>query len=245
MSDSGKYWSASWNFSVGCWPCSPACENCWARRMVSMWAASNQALGLTLQDVRWTGQVVALLDRLQLPAEWQEGKVVAVNWLGDLFYSRTLRDIPGKALDVMLSEQTHEYLMLTKRPELMVEFISRNEDRILTHGAHLWWGVTAWDQVSFDQAVRYLARVPVKTWISLEPMLGPVTASCEQLQAIDWMVMGSETGPGARTCATEWIGHLAMNCEVNGVPVWVKQGPGECVREAPGPIESRLQTCNH
>ena len=103
----GKYWTAAWNFAVGCQACSRACANCWAPLQVARWAEREKRVAPTVSQGRWTGRVALLEDRLDLPLHWRTPRVVAVNWLGDLFHPFVEDETILRAWDVMSSCPQH------------------------------------------------------------------------------------------------------------------------------------------
>jgi len=223
----GKYWTASWNFAVGCSPCSLACRNCWAPSQVARWAEREFLVRKTIRRGsngcwQWTGKVVFLEERLEMPLHWRKPRVVAVNWLGDLFHKNVSGSMIRSALNIMLEPTCykHQFLLLTKRYWRMAEFAVSLDER---WPDHVWWGLTAWNQVSFHSACEVLAKIPGETWISLEPLLEPVTPAIEQLENINWLVVGAETGSQGRLINGDWIQRICEACQAAGVTIWVKQ----------------------
>jgi protein gp37 len=118
----------------------------------------------------------------------------------------------------MVTHPTHQILTCTKRVE--------NLHRLPSLPGHIWIGATAWDQASLDRALNALGRVghPSK-WLSLEPLLGPV--SLPVTAPVHWIVAGAETGTGARPCEASWLWKLRLDCATLGIPLWVKQAPNQ------------------
>jgi len=263
----GKYWTASWNFAVGCSPCSSACRNCWAPLQVARWAEREPRVRKVIRQVngcwQWTGKVAFLEERLEMPLRWRKPRVIAVNWLGDLFHPHISYDIQRRAINRMAwNHRDHQWLVLTKRPEKMLRRfntwfggqpgllgISRREIFAYKAPQRIWWGATAWNQESIDSTCEVLAKIPGKTWLSLEPLLEAVTPAIEQLENINWLVVGAETGPQGRLINGDWIQHICEACQAAGVPVWVKQINAKRQRllygrewnQAPAPIAKVLQ----
>jgi len=112
----------------------------------------------------------------------------------------------------------------------------------LTEHSRLWFGVTAWDQLSWDHAINVLARIPGKRWISLEPYIETIIPRPGDFDVLDWLVIGGETGSGARLMPPNVSGLWLAPCKEAGLPVWVKQWGrnyvmGSTPREAPPEIQ--------
>jgi len=89
---------------------------------------------------------------------------------------------------------------------------------------YLWFGVTCEDQTSANARIKLLAQVPAQVrFVSFEPLLGPVELSAEQWKALDWIIIGCESGPGRRPCKGEWVESLIHQADERDVPVFVKQ----------------------
>jgi len=204
--------------------------------MVARWAVKEPRVRPTVEKRegrwRWTGERAVLEERLQIPLHWAKPRVVAVNWLGDLFRvpppgSRPVDVANSKwaidrAFRFMVKCRQHQFLVLTKRRGRMLQFgdrwAAKYKEEVL---AHIFWGITAWDQPSFNRARDMLGMIPGRTWISLEPLLGPVELSGHPMP--DWIVLGAETGPKARPMQPTWAKNVRDQCLRACVPFWLKQ----------------------
>lgn len=227
-----KYWDAMWNFVMGCTPCSPACDRCyaarWARRMAAMTrdpdmrAAWNEVVGPN----GWTGQV-RVRTTLLLDGPVPPGKAIFVCGMSDLFHE----DVPIETIhSVYGMAKTHPdttFLLLTKRPGRMLEAAERLVKYEWDIPSNLWWGVTAWDQNSLESALLCLSQIAGHRWLSLEPLLNPVSLASDTLCAIDQVIVGGETGKGARAAELEWFRTIRDECRGLYIPFFLKQISGK------------------
>jgi protein gp37 len=145
--------------------------------------------------------------------------------MSDLFHA----DIPDafvkSVFEVMLEVDRHVYQVLTKRPSRAARFCRQNMD-LFPGGVvppHIWMGTSIEDQ-KVDYRVRHLCAVPaVVRFLSCEPLLGPLDLDLED---IDWVIVGGESGPGFRRMELEWARHVRDQCETVGVPFFFKQVGG-------------------
>lgn len=219
MAKSSIEWTdATWNPVTGCNKVSPGCKHCYAERMAKRLCAMGQrnytnGFELTLQQ-----------HMLELPLKWKRPSQVFVNSMSDLFH----KDVPTayikKVFDVMKKAHWHQYQILTKRSERLREL-----------GCQLPWEPQMWMGVSIETE-DYLYRIEdlQKTcahikFLSLEPLLGPLSQL--NLQEIDWVIVGGESGPGARPMHPDWVRQIRDRCIHAQVPFFFKQWGG--------PVKSR------
>lgn len=203
----------TWNPVTGCTKISPGCKNCYAERM----AARLQAMGqprysrgfqVTLQD-----------DLIDLPLSWKSPSRVFVNSMSDLFHEAVPDSFVRQVFDTMAAAEHHSFQVLTKRPERAVQLASR-----LPWSQNIWLG-TSVERVDYTFRVRELRRVPAAVrFLSVEPLLGPIPRL--PLSGIDWVIVGGESGPGARPMKPEWVRSIRDRCERKGVPFFFKQWGG-------------------
>ena len=216
-----KYWTRQWNPMIGCKPCSPACENCYA----AAWA-------------RRFGQSFEPHETNQKPP--RSGVVFCGN-MTDLFgiWTRIQRNFIADTLYKGVSTAT--YLWLTKHPSRMRQ---RIEEVCLCHkwrermSSHHYFGFTAENQEWYDARIRdFRAANLLNGWLSAEPLLGPIDLGLRYIapedQPFDWVVVGCESGPKRRPCKLEWIESIVEQCRYASVPVFVKQIDigGKCVTD--------------
>ena len=204
-----KYWTAQWNPVIGCKPCSPACENCYA----AAWA-------------RRFGQSFKPHATKQRPP--RKGVVFCGN-MTDLFGEWVKR--PSDYLmepHYTIESVTAEYLWLTKRVDGMCHALSQLApptawDDGMWKGTHN-FGFTAENQEWYDRRAAEARNFPswANLWLSAEPLLGPVAIG-SLVNNLRWVVVGCESGPNRRPCKIEWVESIVEQCRKAGVPVFVKQ----------------------
>lgn len=224
---SGIEWTEStWNPSTGCDKVSPGCKHCYADRM----AVRLRAMG---QDNYKNGFKLTIHDHmLNKPLLWRKPQVIFVNSMSDLFH----KDIPlafiQKVFDVMGKAYWHRFQVLTKRSERLLEL-----DPLLKWHPNIWVGVSVESQ-DYVFRVDHLRKTNAKTkFLSLEPLLGSLPNL--NLADIDWVIVGGESGPGARPIKPEWISGIRDQCQNLGVPFFFKQWGGANKKKAGRLFEGR------
>ena len=231
--EDGIYWDCQCPVFNGCERHGPACDRCWAigfawrfgwnrseklQRRFGPLVEYNDS-GEVEREYDWTGATTFDRSPLLKLARVKAGKVVAFSWYGDWMHKQSIENIRIVLDEIQIIEQ-HDFLTLTKRPENLL-----NSLRGWYPIKHLWLGVTAWDQESYNNACKYLSELPGwHTWISLEPMLSPVDITQSDFRP-DFLVVGAETGRGAREIDPAKILTVHRQCRTWDVPCWVKHIP--------------------
>lgn len=239
----------SWNPVTGCTPVSEGCRNCYARRIAHR-LSQNPAVP---HRERYEGfRVSCWPERLEEPLRLRKPRRVFVSSMGDLFHEDVSDEFICRVFAVIaLTPVKHKFLILTKRPHRMREFIlglpQRDETFRLWVRAggewplsNLWLGVTAENQARADERIPILLQIPAAVrFVSCEPLLGPVdiykyldiydppTLSNPDgynpdKVLLDWVICGGETGPGARPMHPDWVRSLRDQCQAAGVPFFFK-----------------------
>ncbi len=208
-----EWTEATWNPVTGCDKVSPGCKNCYAERL----ALRLQAAG-TAQDINGF-QLTLQPQVLERPTGWKKPKLIFVNSMSDLFH----RDIPTefikRVFSVMQTSSQHQFQVLTKRAERVAEL-----------NDHLIWGDNVWMGVSIEsndyrKRIDYLKRTSAKIkFLSLEPLLGPLPGL--DLEGIDWVIVGGESGPHSRPMKADWVRQIRAQCVTAKVPFFFKQWGG-------------------
>lgn len=213
-SNSQIEWTEStWNPVTGCTKVSPGCAHCYAERM----AKRLKAMG---QPNYVNGFAVALHEHaLELPLRWRKPQTIFVNSMSDLFHEKVPTDFILKVFDVMCRADWHCFQILTKRSARLRELAPR-----LDWPAHVWMGVSVETQ-DYVCRIDDLRQVPAAVrFLSLEPLLGPLTHL--DLDGIDWVIVGGESGPGARPMMECWVRDVRDQCRDARVPFFFKQWGG-------------------
>jgi protein gp37 len=177
----------TWNPITGCSPASAGCDHCYA-------AAISRRFKLP-----W-GEAHFHPERLDAPANFKTPGRVFVCSMGDIFHPTVQPGWRHEVFHAMHDAPWHTYIMPTKRPENMF--------RPSVNRPNWWFGVTCETQADADRRWPILCEVSSLRFVSVEPMLGPVTFRNWAVKP-DWVIAGPETGPGARPCRDEWIAELA------------------------------------
>lgn len=195
--------------------------------------------GLTVRNgtaaANWSGVVRLVPGRLDAPLHWKKPRMVFVDSMSDLFHESLDFITIGRIFNTMADAYWHTFQVLTKRPERMPEFCHK---WMASRGysfmpKNIWLGTSVENQAMFDRRVPYLDQIGAAvTFLSLEPLLERVNIEPFlydtmpvpwQTQSGRWVIVGGESGTGARPCALEWIGDVVAQCQDAKVPVFVKQ----------------------
>ncbi len=228
-----KYWDRAWSLVDGCTPVSEACDNCW---LAAMELRFNKCSGLLqvidgVRQPRFSGHIICREDRLDIPLKTRKPTVWAI-W-SDLFHEK----VPFKFIDavftVMKLQPHHTFLALTKRTFRAQHYIfgDKTPDNIYI-------GTTVENQEQADRRIPHLLQVPGNKFLSIEPMLGPIDLTNICITAgegdvrpwcdIDSVILGGESGHGARPMHPDWVRSVREQCQAAGVPFFFKQW-GDCV----------------
>jgi protein gp37 len=199
---------------------------------------------------RWTGKVELIPSMLDVPLRRRKPTTYFVNSMSDLFHKDLSIPDQEQVFRAMLSATQHTYQILTKRAGVMAERVPQIMHRICgphyATPAHIWLGVSVEDQQRADERIPHLLQTPAAVrFLSVEPLLGPVDLTRIEFrratwydaledhdgfgllgaahQKLDWVIVGGESGPGARPCDAAWIRSIVQQCKAAGVACFVKQ----------------------
>lgn len=232
----GIEWTdATWNPVTGCTKVSQGCKFCYAETVAErFWAKqyppNEDGTPRKFTDVRMH------YERLNQPLMWKKPRRIFVNSMSDLFHEKVPNFFISSVFEVMASTPHHTYQILTKRPELMQEYVYQwtNLNSVLPN---VWLGVSVEDQKAADERIPWLLKTPAAVrFLSCEPLLGPIdlTGNPEGLmwpwaeaiqngQSFDWVICGGESGQNARPMHPDWACSLRDQCQEAGVPFFFKQ----------------------
>lgn len=214
-----EWTEATWNPVTGCTKISAGCRNCYAERM----AFRLQAMG---QPNYLGGFDVAMHESaLDLPLRWSKPRLVFVNSMSDLFHERVPAEFIERVFSVMAQCPQHTFQVLTKRSKRLKEIASR-----LPWPHNVWMGVTI-EEGRYVSRIEDLRHVPSAVrFLSCEPLIGPIETL--DLGGIHWVIVGGESGPGARPMKPERVEAIMAKCHSAGVPFFFKQWGGTRKRVA-------------
>lgn len=240
----------SWNPTRGCALKSAGCKHCYAMRQARRFAGPGQAFeGLVnIKTGKWTGEGRFVADKLLEPMHWRDPSTVFVDSMSDLFYEGFSNEEIAAVFGVMAACPLHQFLILTKRAERLPEWFdwvlengpaviaenawarTQEEDRAIHERLrrpapwplpNVWLGVSVEDQDAANERIPHLRSVPAAVrFLSCEPLLGPLDLL---LSDIDWVIVGAESGPGARPCDDRWLADIQAQCKRAGVAYFLKQ----------------------
>lgn len=210
-----EWTEATWNPVTGCSKVSPGCAHCYAETLsirfgwsAKPWLPANAAENVILHP-----------ERMDQPLRWRRPRLVFVNSMSDLFHEHVPLHFIRSIFDVMIEADRHTFQILTKRPDRLVALAAR-----LEWPPNVWIGVSIENRRWIDRADA-LREVPAAVrFISAEPLLGPLDGL--NLQGIDWLIAGGESGTRHRVVDEEWIRQLRDLCHGQRVPFFYKQFGG-------------------
>jgi protein gp37 len=227
-----EWTEATWNPIAGCKIVSPGCTNCYAMRMAARLQAMGMAkyAGTTRKSGRrhvWTGRVNIDDDALGAPLKWKKPQRVFVNSMSDLFQEEIDEGFIGSVWRVMERAHWHSFQILTKRPDRMLQLLSKPTFRQLDN---VWLGTSVESEDYLDR-IGLLRRVPSRIrFISFEPLLGSIPSP--NLKGIHWAIVGGESGPLARPMEAWWVEDLRDACKDQKVAFFFKQWGGKRKKQA-------------
>ena len=231
----------TWNPVTGCTPVSPGCAHCYAAAM-----AKRLAGRCGYQPSPHEFAVMFHQKRLREPLRIKKPSRIFVSSMGDLFHKDVQPWMIRDVYDVMAAARHQTFVVCTKRPERFVPALYDEESRWYFGGGdylpNVWHLTSCENQEWFDKRVPHLLKFKAEgcgAWtvgVSLEPLLGPIDLS-EYIDRLAWVIVGGESGPGARPMHPDWVRSIRDQCQAAGVPFLFKQWgawvPGQLRHDAP------------
>jgi len=209
----------TWNPTTGCDRISAGCDHCYALTMAKRLKAMGQAKYQNDGNPVTSGPGFGLTlhaDSLDAPRHWREPRRIFVNSMSDLFHAKVPLDFVRQVFAVIDSTPQHTYQVLTKRAPRLPKVAGK-----LDWPPNLWMGVSVEDASHVDR-IDDLRAVPAAVrFLSLEPLLAPLPAL--DLDGIGWVIVGGESGPGARPMDLAWAREIVQQCKRSGTAPFVKQ----------------------
>ncbi len=237
MSDNSKIeWTdATWNPLRGCTKISPGCKHCYAETFAERFR------GVPGHPYEQGFDLRLVPHKLSEPFEWSGSRTVFVNSMSDLFQPNVPDAYVEEVVRVMVEANWHTYQVLTKRSERLGQLLS-SRLRFAANKEHIWWGVSVEDKNSGFPRVEHLraAKAAVR-FLSVEPLLEDLGDF--DISGIDWVIVGGESGPGARVMEREWVEPILKRCRKEGVPFFFKQWGGVQKSKAGRSLHGRTYDC--
>lgn len=198
----------TWNPTTGCNKVSPGCKHCYAETLTKRFPRSfSNGFKFTLHP-----------ERMNQPLQWRKPSMIFVNSMSDVFHEQMPLTYLREIFKVIEAAPQHTFQVLTKRHERLVELAP-----LLPWPKNLWMGVSVENQ-KYAHRVDHLRRVPAHVrFLSCEPLLGPLDLN---LDGIDWVITGGESGPKHRPVDVEWVRSIRDQCAEAGVAFFHKQWGG-------------------
>ena len=205
-----EWTNATWNPVTGC-------DHCYAERLAERFR------GVAGHPFEWGFDLRLRPERLEQPLAWRKPRMIFVNSMGDLFHKGVPRGFVDDVFDVMEQADHHIFQILTKRSSRMRDYINARY-RHRRAPEHIWAGVSIEDRTKLSRARHLRGTAAGLRFLSLEPLLGPLPDL--DVCGLHWVIVGGESGPGARPMDPEWPRQIRELCLAAGTPFFFKQWGG-------------------
>jgi len=219
-----EWTDATWNPVRGCSKISPGCKHCYAERFAERFR------GILGHPFEQGFDVRLVPEKLAEPLKWSEPRMIFVNSMSDLFHSEVPDSFITRIGETMRIARWHTYQVLTKRSERMRELLYGSLSEVAAL-RHIWWGVSVENRKhGFPRIADLQASPAAVRFLSVEPLLEDL--GVVPLDGISWVIVGGESGPGARPMKQEWVLSIREQCQRARVPFFFKQWGGVRKKEA-------------
>ena len=213
-----EWTDATWNPVRGCTKISPGCKHCYAERFAERFR------GVKGHPFEQGFDLRLIPSKLAEPLRWSKPRMIFVNSMSDLFHETVPLSYILRVAATMQVARWHTYQVLTKRSARLREVLS-GPLREAAKEAHIWWGVSVEDRRYGMPRIADLQAVPAAVrFLSIEPLLEDLGRL--PLDGISWVIVGGESGPGARPMEESWVLSIREQCEAASVPFFFKQWGG-------------------
>ena len=213
LKSSIEWTESTWNPVTGCNKISPGCKFCYAERM------ARRLKAMSSENYKDGFKLTVHENAVYLPLTWKKPQTIFVNSMSDLFH----KDIPVnflmKTFEVMNQANWHRFQILTKRSDILLKL-----DPIIQWSENIWMGVSVENQ-DYTYRIDHLRETNAHIkFLSVEPLIGEIKNI--DLTNIKWVIVGGESGPGARKMEESWVIRIKDICKESGVPFFFKQWGG-------------------
>ena len=224
LKSSIEWTDATWNPVRGCTKISPGCKHCYAETFAERFR------GVKGHPYEQGFDLRLVPGKLGEPLKWRAPKMIFVNSMSDLFHDLVPDSYIVAVARVMVAAKWHTYQVLTKRSQRLRDLLN-TKLRFAAEQPHIWWGVSVEDRKYGLPRIEDLrnTRAGVR-FLSVEPLLEDLGKV--NLRGVDWMIVGGESGAGARSMKKEWVLQLRDQCQSSEIPFFFKQWGGVRKKEA-------------
>ena len=218
VNSSIEWTDATWNPVRGCTKISPGCTHCYAETFAERFRGVKDHPFEQGFDLR------VIPNKLHDPLSWRRPRRIFVNSMSDLFHEAISDDYVAAVADVMVAAHWHTYQVLTKRSARMRDLLSTRL-RFAAHQTHIWWGVSVENRRHGVPRIEHLRSAPASIrFLSIEPLLEDLGTL--DLSDIHWVIVGGESGFGARPMERSWALSIKKQCRQSRIPFFFKQWGG-------------------
>ena len=221
-----EWTDVTWNPVTGCTKISHGCKHCYAERM------AKRLREMGVEKYRDGFSVNVHEATLDDPLKWKHPRFVFVNSMSDLFHKSVPSIFIEQVFEVMNRASQHRFQVLTKRPSRAAQMKGR-----LNWAPNIWLGVSIESERWMERLITLKETGAHVKFLSLEPLLGPLPDIA--LDGIDWVIVGGESGPGARPMEADWVRDIRDQCEINDVPFFFKQWGGVFKKKTGRTLDNR------
>lgn len=244
------YLTHTWNpIAMRCTRCSDGCLHCWHLKMCDRLMKNPLIINEFKNAYGGAIPPVLIHNEIDAPAHLRDPAVIGVQFMGDLFHEAVPDYVQIKIISTIMDCSKHIFLLLTKRPKRMEAhtnfyYIStdrNHKNRRIKPPVNIWHGLTICHQQEANEKIPIFLQVPGKKFLSIEPMLGPIDLhdylwkhfskrdrAWAMAGDIDAVILGGESGPGARQMHPDWVRSVRDQCAAAGVPFFFKQWGEYC-----------------
>jgi protein gp37 len=227
-----EWTDATWNPVRGCSKISPGCKNCYAERFAERFR------GVPEHPFEQGFDVRLVPEKLPEPLRWKTPRKIFVNSMSDLFHESIPDSYILQIAEVMRKANWHIFQILTKRHERMARLLSGPLSSLAAE-PHIWWGVSVENRKHGLPRLRKLQKTPIAVrFLSIEPLLEDLGEI--DLHGISWVIVGGESGPGARPMQPAWVRSIQKQCSRDGVPFFFKQWGGTRKKASGRDLDGRI-----
>ena len=213
-----EWTDTTWNPMRGCTKISPGCKFCYAERFAERFR------GVPGHPFEQGFDLRLVPEKLTDPLRWRTPKMIFVNSMSDLFHEQVPDEYIESIAEVMAKANWHTYQVLTKRSQRMRDLL-KSKLKFAADANHIWWGVSVEDKAYGVPRIKDLRQSGARVrFLSIEPLLEDL--GTVDIRGIDWVIVGGESGPGARPVKPDWVRSLRRQCRATGARFFFKQWGG-------------------